>query len=345
MSAELEKDLSWESSMLGIIYKQLFVRQKPLPTKVSLSGQTAIITGSNGGIGFEASRQILQLGLSRLIMTARTQANGDAAAEKLCRGFPNVDVQVWLLDMADYNSIEAFVKRCRDLDRIDYVILNAGMQSGTFERHDKTGHELVFQVNYISTILLCLLLASVLKDKNHAGKPANPPTLTIVGSDTMYLSKFAAAGPVFPRLDDPTGYEKMKNYADSKLLLMIFIRQLAEQINPDDVIINVCNPGLVAGTGLGKSPNPGFAEKYVAPVFIKALGRTLQSGASNYIHALLGEGKRGHGSFISDWAIKPYARLSYTKEGNDMAERLWQETMEELRFASGRGIEQSLFAQ
>ncbi|KAJ4222587.1 hypothetical protein NW757_014406 [Fusarium falciforme] len=162
----------------------------------------------------------------------------------------------------------------------------------------------------------------------------------------MYLSKFSDDMPVFPRMDNPTGYERMRQYMDSKLLLMVFIRQLARQISPDDVIINVCNPGMVAGTGLGRNgnPNPGFAEKYVVPLFVKALGRKVQAGASVYIHALLGEGKRGHGSFISDWTIKPFARLLYTKEGQDLSDRLWKETMDELRLALEYGIEQ-LFVQ
>lgn len=340
MSADLEKDLSWESSIRGILYKQLLVHPKPLPSKVSLSGQTAVITGSNSGIGFEACRQLLQFGLSRLIMAVRSQASGDTAAKTLRMEFPDVDIEVWLLDMAEYDSIDAFIRQCRTLDRIDYIILNAAMQSSTFRRHNKTGHELVFQVNYISTVLLCMLLVSMLKDKVHAGTITKPPVLTIVGSDTMYLSKFSASGPVFPRMDNPTDYNRMQQYMDSKLLLMVFIRRLAQLINPDDVIINVCNPGLVAGTGLGRngSSNPSFAEKYAVPLFVRAMGRKVQSGASVYIHALLGEGKRGHGSFISDWTIKPYARLLYAKEGQDLSERLWHETMEELKFVSEHAI-------
>lgn len=341
MSANLKKDLPWESSILGILYKQLFVHPKPLPTRPSLNGRTAVITGSNGGIGFEAARQLFQLGLSRLIMGVRSQASGDAAAEKLRAEFRGADIQIWLLDMADYGDIDAFARRCCDLDRIDYVILNAAMQSSIFKRHHKTGHELVFQVDYLSTAVLCMLLASVLKDQSRVGAVTKPPVLTVVGSDTMYLSKFQAAGPISPRMDDPTGYDRMRQYMDSKLLLMVFVRQLARQVNPDDVVINVCNPGMVAGTGLGKNgkPNPSFAEKDVVPVFVKALGRKVESGASVYVHALLAEGQKSHGSFISDWTIKPYAGLMYTKEGQDLSEHLWNETMEELGFAS-KGIRQ-----
>ncbi|VUC27691.1 unnamed protein product [Clonostachys rosea] len=340
MSAQLEKDLPWESSMLGILYKQLFVPQKPQTKGISLSGQTAVVTGSNGGLGLEASRQLLQLGLSRLIMAVRSQASGDEAAEVLRNKFPHADIQVWLLDMADYHSIHAFTKRYQGLGRVDYTILNAAVQSSNFEHHERTGHELVFQVNYVSTVLLCMLLAPILKDMKHTGATVKPPVLSIVGSDTMYLSKFSPAGPVFPRMDNPGSYERMTQYMDSKLLLMIFINRLAQQIGPDDVIINVCNPGMVAGTGLGRngSQNPGFVEKYLLPLFVKTLGRSVQSGASVYIHALLDEGKKGHGSFISDWDIKPYPRLLYVNEGQEFSERLWQETMEELRPALGEVI-------
>ncbi|KAJ0418803.1 putative short-chain dehydrogenase/reductase family protein [Aspergillus carlsbadensis] len=344
MSANLENDLRWESSIPGILYKQLFVRPKPLPTKVSLSGQTAIITGANSGIGFEASSQLLQLGLSRLILAVRSQASGDTAAETLRARFPTADIQVWIMDMAEYDSINAFINRCRNLDRIDYVVLNAGMQSSTFQRHT-TGHELVFQVNYLSTALLCMLLVSVMKDKNHTRAAGQPPVLTVVGSDTMYLSKFQPAGPIFPQMDAGTGYERMKQYMDSKLLVMVFIRQLAQRVSADEVLINVCNPGMVAGTGLGRngSPNPGFVERRAVPVFVRALGRTVRSGASVYVHALLGEGKSGHGSFVSDWTVKPYARLLYTEEGQDVSRRLWQETMEELGCVAEEGLSR-LFA-
>ncbi|CAG9944880.1 unnamed protein product [Clonostachys rosea f. rosea IK726] len=340
MSAQLEKDVSWESSMLGIVYRQLFVSRKPLTNHISLNGQTAVVTGSNGGLGLEASRQLLQHGLSRLIMAVRSQASGDGAAEMLRKEFPDVHIQVWLLDMADYDSIHAFTKRYQDLGRVDYTILNAAMQSSNFEHHEKTGHELVFQVNYISTVLLCMLLAPILKDMTYSSLTVQPPVLSIVGSDTMYFSKFSPAGLVFLRMDNPGSYERMTQYMDSKLLLMIFINRLAQQIDPDHVIINVCNPGMVAGTGLGRngSPNPGFAEKYLVPLFVKALGRSVQSGASVYVHALLDEGKKGHGSFISDWDIKPYPRLMYVGEGQELSERLWHETIEELKPALGEVI-------
>ncbi|KAF2797225.1 putative short-chain dehydrogenase/reductase family protein [Melanomma pulvis-pyrius CBS 109.77] len=332
MSSKLEKDVAWESSILGIFYKQLFVHPKPILSTIQLSGQTAIITGANSGLGFEAARQLLHLGLSHLIMAVRSKIKGEAAASKLRSEFPSTKIEVSIVNLSDYDSITEFAKRCRDLEHIDFAILNAALQNSKFEKNDNTGHESVFQTNYLSTTLLVLLLSSIMKEKKHRHGTREPPVLTVVGSDTMYLSKFEASGPVFPRMDNPAPYAKIKQYMDSKLLLMMFVAQLADEISPEDIIINVSNPGLTAGTSLGKDDEkPGFMERYIVPIFIHALGRSTQVGASNYIHALVEEGRESHGSFVSDWAIKPYPALMYKKEGRNMIERLWQETTEELK--------------
>ncbi|RYP69391.1 hypothetical protein DL769_005284 [Monosporascus sp. CRB-8-3] len=127
MSSKLEKEAAWEGSIRGILYKQLFVSSKPLPPSVSLSRAVGIVTGANGGLGFEASRQLLQLGLLRLIMAVRSQTKGGDAAQKLRAEFPKAEIDVWIMDMADYDSIIALANRCRSLEHIDYAILNAGL--------------------------------------------------------------------------------------------------------------------------------------------------------------------------------------------------------------------------
>lgn len=305
MSQKLVKDVAWEGSIRGILYKQLLVRPKALAASVSLTGEIGLITGANSGLGFEAARQLLQLGLSRLILAVRSQAKGDDAARKLNQEFPNRVIDVWIVDMANYDSIIAFANRCRSLKRLNFAILNAGVQLSNFRRSEKTGHEMTIQTNYLSTALLAMLLTSIMKEKK--GLEADrPPVITVVGSDTMYLSKFEPSGSILPQLDDPARYSRFQQYMDSKLLLMMFVSCLAEKISSVDVIINVCNPGMTAGTGLGRDiQNPGFATRLLVPLFVMAIGRSLKLGASVYVHAVVAEGQKSHGSFFSDWTIKP----------------------------------------
>lgn len=112
-----------------------------MPDGVQLKGQVAIVTGGSSGLGFEASRQFLKLGVSQLVLAVRSQARGDAAAERLRSEFPEATLSVWLLDMESYESIQSFVDRSQTLPRIDIVVLNAGVQKPSFTTVAGTGHE------------------------------------------------------------------------------------------------------------------------------------------------------------------------------------------------------------
>ncbi|KAL4901862.1 hypothetical protein BDW74DRAFT_67265 [Aspergillus multicolor] len=329
---ELEKEVAWESSVLGILHKQLLVRPIPIPSTLRLDGKTAIVTGANSGLGLEAARQLLNLGLSHLVLAVRSQRNGETAGQQLRSEFPGALLQVSILDLADYDSIFAFVDRCRrDLQRIDYCVLNAGVQRSIFKRNEKTGHESVFQTNYLSTALVTLLLTSLMKEKKQQQQQdGQPSVLTVVGSDTMYFSKLRlpTTGSLFQLVDRSDRFERFQQYMDTKLLLMMFVAGLAPRVNAADVTINVCNPGLTYGTNLGREANK-VAQFVMRPV-VRVLGRSLHVGASVYVHALVAGGLASHGRFVSDWALKPYAAVMYTDEGRIMGEKLWQETMEDL---------------
>nr|POE47212.1 short chain dehydrogenase sol3 [Quercus suber] len=110
--------------------KIAFPDPKTLP---ALEGKTAVITGANSGLGFEAAKQLLALGLSRLIIAVRSVEKGESAASSLRNASPAARVDVWLLDMRSYDSIRAFANRCdTELSRLDYTILNAGVSPINF---------------------------------------------------------------------------------------------------------------------------------------------------------------------------------------------------------------------
>ncbi|KAI1129193.1 putative short-chain dehydrogenase/reductase family protein [Nemania abortiva] len=339
MSSRLsEQDAIAESKLSHILYNQVFVRPKSEFSPSALAGETGIVAGSNSGVGFEAARMVLGLGVSRLILAVRSQTRGDNAARQLVDEFSSAEISVWILDLADYDSIIEFVDRCRSLDRLDFVIQVAGVQLTGFYRSEKTNHEMTMQTNYYGNALLVLLLVAVMKEKKRP-EASKAPVISVVGSDTMYLSTFQTTGPILDQFDDQTRYSRFDQYRDSKLLLMMFISRLAQQISPDDVIINVSNPGLTYGTGLGKGDEKlGHSEnaspaivRMLFPVFMRAIGRPGKVGASAVVHGVVAGGRESHGSFVSDWEVKPHARVMYTQAGKDMSEKLWHETMEEFR--------------
>jgi NAD(P)-dependent dehydrogenase (short-subunit alcohol dehydrogenase family) len=299
MSSQLEKEAAFESGARGFLNRQLFMHRKPLPTGTKLIAQTAIISGSNSGLGFEAARQLLELDLHKLIMAVRSPSKGNEAATILRKTFPKTEIEVWALDMESYDSISAFVKRSDTLTRIDIVLLNAGINNPDFKITTATKHEQTVQVNYISTALLTILLLPVLKKKRPSS--SKPSLLCIVNSDVSYFAKLVNKGPVLPPFDEEKRYSVTKSYWGSKFLQQLFITKLADQISADDVIINMTNPGLTKGTGLMKGV--GVAD-YIFGGIKALLGRSTEVGASAYVDAVV-RGKESHGSYVSDWKIQP----------------------------------------
>lgn len=301
MSSQPQAEASFEGTFAGLLRRQR-TKPTPLPSDLRINGQTAIVTGSNVGLGLAASRQLLQLGLSHLVMGVRSQAKGDAAAAQLRDEFPHAQVTVWLLDMESYDSVRAFAERCASLPRIDVAILNAGLMVPSYTTVPATGHELTLQVNYLSTALLTLLLVPVLKSKRAPGA-TRPPVLSVVSSDAAYSAPLRTDGPVLAQFDDPEGYGSFPAYTSSKLLLTLFVGRLAELVDPSEVLINQCNPGMTKGTSFG---HDGAAIlRHLFGVIQYFLARSAEVGASVYLDAALTRGAESHGKFVSDWAIKP----------------------------------------
>ncbi|KAL7812786.1 putative short-chain dehydrogenase/reductase family protein [Trichoderma gracile] len=301
MSSQLEGDAPSEATTLGFLRRQ-FTRPKPLPADLSLVGQVAIVTGSNVGLGLSACRQLLRLGLSHLIMAVRSQAKGDAAAAQLRRDFTSATVAVWIVDMESYDSVRAFASRCESLERIDIVILNAGLIMSPYTVARETGNEITLQVNYLSTALLTILLLPILKAKKLVNS-SQPPVLSLVGSDRMYQSEVELQGPILPQFQRKEAFAQFAWYGKSKLLQALFVSKVAEFVSPQDVIVNIANPGMTVGTEFFR----GYSvwAKRLFGIVQWMLARSVDVGASTYLDAVLVQGEKSHGSFTSDWTIKP----------------------------------------
>ena len=122
-------------------------RISPTPDGTNLNGQTIIITGGNSGLGLEAARQFLTLGVFRLILACRSRARGDEAVATL-RADPNVKkanskavIEVFELDLSDYQSGLRFTEKVKkEVTELDVLLNNGGQVGPTFEKAS-SGHE------------------------------------------------------------------------------------------------------------------------------------------------------------------------------------------------------------
>jgi len=288
-------------------HNQFIAKPQWPPKTTNLSGQTAIVTGSNVGLGYEASLQLLELKLTNLILAVRSTAKGEKAASEMRRLYPKANIEVWTLDLCSYDSVQAFTNKANNqLARIDIVILNAGLARLEYNKVESTGHEQIFQVNYLSTILLTILLLPILKAKRPPGE--KPAHLTISSAALTLTCKFEHKHktPLFAALDDPANFHRGNSYIVSKLLAHIFLWNLVDYVSADDVIINLADPAFVRGTAFARDLDNHKAfglAFYILSIIAGA--RSPKVGASCYIDAVVSKGKESHGCFLMSWKIHP----------------------------------------
>jgi NAD(P)-dependent dehydrogenase (short-subunit alcohol dehydrogenase family) len=295
-----------EGSILNFLSRQWNFTPIPV-TDVSLAGKTAVIVGANCGIGLEVARQFLDLGLSTLIIGARSEEKAKTAVTDLKNTTPNKNaiIKVWPLDLASYDSITAFAERTETLERMDYVLLNAGICNTKFRINNATGHEETIQINYLSNALLASLLLPIAKSKRAAQN--GPTRITFTSSDVASWTPFNEKSniPLLPALDKGAA-----NLTDrmmvSKLLGQFFIAELAKRIPSSVVTINCATPGMVHDTQFNREVDGTFGGKLVKPI-LRRLGYTADVGARHITDAALHHSDDEiHGQYLSTQKLKPY---------------------------------------
>lgn len=247
MAPQFEKTPEQQSAMLNFWRQQIFFKPAEVRGTERLQGKTAIVTGSNTGVGYQTARQLLHLGLNKLILAVRNEEKGKAAAAKLAAAAAGATIEVWLLDHSSYDSILAFAERAKGLDRLDIVNLNAAVTFMTQVFNPTTGHDEAIQVNYLSTALLAILLLPIVKEKGqHQGTPGR---ITFTSSEASAWTKFtekSTDGPLLAAFDKPNPkLDATDRQWVSKLLGQFLIAKLATEVPSSAVIINGASPGTI----------------------------------------------------------------------------------------------------
>lgn len=222
------------------------------PTQITTSfeGKTIIVTGSNSGVGYATALKYVQLAASTVILAVRSLEKGEAAKAsiELATGRFGV-VQVWQLNMASFESIDAFATRVDSLKKLDVAVLNAGILSGTFSLSE-TGWERQLQVNTLGTALLAILLTPKLQESRSTDSPAHLVVVTSTGHLDAQLHP-QDKDRLLHKYNSDLGVGPIQQHMASKLFMMWITRDLAYHCldangRPTVIINDACPGGCVS---------------------------------------------------------------------------------------------------
>jgi NAD(P)-dependent dehydrogenase (short-subunit alcohol dehydrogenase family) len=127
--------------------------QDPIPAP-TLTNKWIIITGSNNGVGLEASKLFAKWG-ANLILACRERTpsweHSPSSAVETCKDLATAHghsstIEYWNLDLADFNSVEAFANRWILTGRVlDILVNNAGI-AGDEGENTGDGFRVIYQV-------------------------------------------------------------------------------------------------------------------------------------------------------------------------------------------------------
>lgn len=282
-----------------MLYMQATKRPKPLPDDLDLSGQTALVTGGNGGLGLEAAKDLAARRIAKVILSARSSQNETEIRKQITNISPSCHVELWIVDYEDYESMLAFGKKAANLESLHIVILNAGVRQLEY-KITGAGHEQNLQVNHIGTALLSLLLLPILQET--ARRENRPTRLTIVTSVVHWWTPFSEydSPSILARMDEE-GSMQIGNphdrYGTTKLLNILWMRQLASKVDPTAVIVNAVDPGLCT------SNLHRYENRTAIHIVTSLFSWTSAQGGHNIANAAVVQGTDSHGAYVSSEQI------------------------------------------
>ena len=278
---------------LGFMYRQLFFKPQPIPTDINLTGRTVLITGSNTGLGLEAAREIVSHNADHIILGVRSLLKGEQAKKELLLTHPQCNVDVWELDCESFESIVKFGERAKALDRLDIVLLNAGTSKVEWIE-SSTGHEATVQINHLATALLSLLLLPPLQSTSKSS--GVPSRMTITSSEVHMWTpmKERSAPNILRKMDERDTFATPERYNTSKLLNVLWTRELASKVDVSQVVINTVNPGLCWSSLHRDNSSAGLR------VFKKIFAWTTAQGGHCLVDAATVQQAESHGGYISE---------------------------------------------
>lgn len=284
-----------------------------------MTGKVVVTTGATSGIGRVAAERLAGMG-ARLVVVARDRTRGAATLQKLNSIKPGAGHTIHYADLsrlAEMKRVAAEIAAAEP--RIDVLINNAGALFG--HRHvTGDGLELTFATNHLAYFVVTLGLLDRLRTSAPARIVNTSSDAHTKGTLDFSDLQSSRAYQASPWATIWTGGPGMKVYALSKLLNILFTRELARRLEGTGVTANCFHPGFV-DTRFGDESG-GFISYGVRAA--KLLAMSPEKGAETLVYlASSPEVASVTGQYF--YKCRP-ATPTQQAQDDAAARRLWEET-------------------
>ncbi|VDB90975.1 unnamed protein product [Peniophora sp. CBMAI 1063] len=319
-------------------------RQKVPPVvKANLSGRVVMVIGANIGLGFEATKHFARMKPARLILACRSEEKGKLAIKELEEETGYKGSELRIVDLSNFKSVQAFADSVEhDALAIDIMVYNAAV---LMKEHQATadGWEQTLHVNVLSALLLPVLLIPAAQ-RAATAHPGSKPRLVIVGSDVHYWAEMpekvvhGPSGKVLTELNKPENWLKASTqqprYNQSKLLILLLIRELSKHLERTPLIAVVVNPGYCVSALRRNLPSGAQRGARLMEI---AIGRSTEEGSRMLVWTAVGN--EGHedelrGAYINLCRIEEPSDFVISKVGQEVQKRVWAESVDVLSAVS-----------
>ncbi|CAF0900595.1 unnamed protein product [Brachionus calyciflorus] len=281
-----------------------------------LNGKIAIVTGANSGIGYETALDFAKRG-AHVILACRDTVKAEKSVEIIRRQTGNEKVDYEIIDLADLNSVKSFCGKIKSkFDRLDILVNNAGVMGCPTTWRTKQGYEMHFGVNYLGHFLLTNLLLDLIKKTPQSRIVSLSSCIHYIAK--MYWNSFNG------------GINIMKGYSQSKLVIILFTKELTKRLDGSGVTCVCLNPGVVRTDILRYTAK---SVCFLFPIIVNLLyllymvfTKSPFEGALTTIYcAIDDEVPKYNGYYFSDCNIKKPSKAALNEQD---AKRLWDISVE-----------------
>jgi len=267
--------------------------------------KNAVVTGANSGIGLETARGLARAGYHVVLVCRNVQRATEAKAD-IDATVDRASTEVVLADLGLQSDVRRAASEIEQrLERLDLLVNNAGIAVRKKERTAE-GHEVMLAVNHLGPFLLTSLLLPMLT-------ASAPSRIVNVASNAHKFGKLHLDD--LERANRGYGVMGVARYGETKLMNILFTRELARRIAGTGVTVNAVHPGTV-NTKLIDVPRPFSG-------IVRRIIKTPEQGAATSVFVATDPSLDGvSGGYFAD-SKRADGTLNRAAQDDDFARALW----------------------